>query len=134
MFLDTVHIDVDAGRMVLLWRRAFPVASRAHLELEACYITEEELADPPAPLEAHRARFDALRGPAEPPLHEAMNAEVEAQIAEANKVLRDGGVDPKLIAQLEGVRDPQEIFKILMKGAQKQTTELERMTATFKKP
>ncbi|MEO5727202.1 MAG: DUF2169 domain-containing protein [Byssovorax sp.] len=134
MFLDTVHIDVDAEQMVLLWRRPFPVASRAHTEIEACYITEEELADEPATLAAHRARFDALRGPTAPPLHEAVNAEVDAQVAEAKKVLRDGGVDPKLIAKLDGVRDPQEIFKILMDGAQKQTSEIERMTATFKKP
>ncbi len=132
MLLDTVHIDVEAEQMVLLWRRPIPVASRAHLELEACYITEEELADAPATLEAHRARFVALRVPVEPPLHESMNAEVEAQVAEAKKVLRDGGVDPKLIAKLDGVRDPQEIFKILMDGAKQQTSEIERMTATFK--
>ena len=132
MFLDTVHIDVDAEKMVLLWRRPFPVTSRTHVELEACYITEEELADDPATLATHRARFDALRGPTEPALHEAMNAEVDAQVAEAKKVLRDGGVDPKLIARLDGVRDPQEIFKILMDGAQQQTAEIERMTATFK--
>jgi len=132
MCLDTVHIDVDAERMVLLWRRPLPVASRAHIELEACYITEEELADTPATVDFHRARFDALRGPAEPPLHQAMNAEADAQIAEAKKVLRDGGVDPKLIAKIDGMTDPQEIFKVLMEGAKQQTAEIERLTATFK--
>lgn len=132
MCLDTVHIDVEAARMVLLWRRPVPVTSRVHPEIEACYITEEELAAEPATAESHRARFDALRGPAEPPLHQALNAEVDAQIAETKKVLRDGGVDPKLIAKIDGMRDPQEIFKALMEGAQQQMTEIERLTATFK--
>jgi hypothetical protein len=132
MALDTVQLDVDAGRMLLLWRRAVPVASRAHVEIEACYIAEEELADPPATAAEHRARFDALRGPAEPPLHQALNAEADAQVAEAKKILRDGGADPKLLAQIDGMRDPQEIFKVLMEGAKQQTAEIERLTTTFK--
>jgi hypothetical protein len=132
--LDTVHVDVEAGELVLVWRRPVAVKSRAHAELEACYLTEEDLAREPAPLEAHLARFTSLRGEKDPPVHQAIDAEVEKQIAEAKKVLADAKVDPKLLEELDGMKDPQAIFDALTSFAQGKIDELEAIAASFGKP
>lgn len=134
MNLDTVHIDMEAEQLVLAWRRPIMTKSVAHPEIEACYVTEEDLASEALSPEAHEARFRELRGPQDPPLGAAAAKEIEEQTAEAKRILRESNADPNVVAKIEQMKDPQEIFKALMDYAKEQIGEIERMTATFKAP
>ncbi|MCK6592840.1 MAG: hypothetical protein L6Q76_35250, partial [Polyangiaceae bacterium] len=60
--------------------------------------------------------------------------EIEEQTAEAKRILRESNADPNVVAKIEQMKDPQEIFKALMDYAKEQIGEIERMTATFKAP
>lgn len=132
MKLDTVHVDMEAERLVLVWRRPIKTKHRAHPEIEAAYITEEDLASEPLSADAHFKRFQELRGPKEPSTGAAMAAEVDAQMAEATKILKDAKVDPKVIAQVEGNKDPHAVFKILMDHAEEKIREINEMAAAFR--
>ena len=132
--LDTVHVDVEREELVLVWRRPVKIASRAHPELEALYLTEEPLAGEPRPVEVHHARFAELRGPKEPPLAAALDAEIDKQMVEARKVLTEAKVDPEFVARLEGMKEPRQVFDALIDLAEHKIRELEQMTAALKVP
>ena len=59
MRLDTLWVDADAERLVLLWRGWTAVADEDFEELGAVFISAEAAADPPQPVAHHRARFAA---------------------------------------------------------------------------
>ena len=61
--LDTVHVDADAETLTLVWRQPIKTKSRAHPEIEAVYLAEEELAAAPLAREEYFARLTAIRGP-----------------------------------------------------------------------
>lgn len=132
--LDTIHVDMDAEELTLVWRRPVKTKHRAHPEIEAAYIAEEDLADEPASREVHLRRFEELRGPKDPPVNAVLQADIDAQTAEAKKILRDAKIDPKVLEKIEGTKDPQEIFRALMDYAQKQIGEIDKMAAGFRPP
>ncbi len=132
MCLDTVHLEVEAGTMDLVWRRAVQVTSPQHPEIEAAYVAEERLADEPAPLEAHRARFEALRPPRAPDLVAALDAEITAQLAEAKKLLADAKLPPAELAKLEGMSDPKKLLEAVLDVVRGKTAELAELTETLK--
>ena len=144
MNLDTVHIDMEAESLVLLWRRQIPALSDpAHPEFEAIYLSEEELSAEPSSREACFARLNEMRAPPKPPavkpeeppkepgLTKEQAAAVEQQMGAVKKILKDANVDPKILEQVEATKDPEEVFKILMERAQEKIHEIERMTATL---
>ncbi|NUP12250.1 MAG: DUF2169 domain-containing protein [Polyangiaceae bacterium] len=131
MCLDTVAIDAEKDELVLVWRRPVKVSSPAHPEIEAVYIAEEDLATEPLSPAEHYARYRTLR-PVKLSEAEAMQAEMDAQMAEANKVLRESNVDPKLTKQVEETKDPKDVLTILMQFAQLKILELEAATAKLK--
>ena len=57
MRLDTLWVDADAERLVLVWRGWTAVADEDFEEIGSVFITAEAVADPPQPVEHHRARF-----------------------------------------------------------------------------
>ena len=130
MNLDTVHLDVQKGEMVLLWRGQAEVTSPQFEEIEACYVTEEDVADCPAMVEEHHAAFVALTTPIPPAAapapevaappdagakaeEEKLDATINAAMAQITKALKDSKVDPKVVAQVEQTRDPEAIFTLL---------------------
>jgi hypothetical protein len=142
MNLDTVHVDMEAEALVLLWRRQVPsLADPAHPEFEAIYVVEEELAEEPLPREVCFARLVELRNPPEekaeekpeePALSEEEAAAIEEQMGAARKILKDANVDPKVLERVGATKDPEEAFRILMDHAQEKIRELEQMTETLK--
>jgi hypothetical protein len=149
MNLDTVHLDVQKGEMVLLWRGQAEVTSPQFEEIEACYVTEEDVADRPAMVEEHHAAFVALTTPkpraaapapevAAPPdagekaEEEKLDANINAAMAQITKVLKDSKVDPKVVAQVEQTRDPEAIFKLLEGHARELIRNMETMAANLK--
>ena len=57
MRLDTLWVDADAERLILLWRGWAAVADEDFEEIGHIFVTAEPAADPPRPGEHHRARF-----------------------------------------------------------------------------
>ncbi|HEY3225739.1 MAG TPA: DUF2169 domain-containing protein [Planctomycetota bacterium] len=57
--LDTLWIDLEAGKLVLVWRGMIDVRSLKLKELEGVLIRAESLKDPPLPLDQVRAAFEA---------------------------------------------------------------------------
>ncbi len=57
MRLDTLWVDAEAERLVLLWRGWTAVADEDFEEIGYIFITAEAVADPPRPMEHHRASF-----------------------------------------------------------------------------
>ncbi len=128
--LDTVHIDAEAETVTLVWRQPVAVSGPAHLQIVALYLAEEPLAQPAALPEAHRARFEERRMPIKPPPD--VDAEIAKQTEEAKKVLRDGNVDPELIKELDGIKDPQKMFDRLLKYLDQKITETNQLTARIR--
>ncbi len=132
MMLDTVHVDAEAETVTLVWRKPVAVKVKAHLSFEAIYLAEEPLSEPAALPAMHEKRFRELRGPQEAPQAEQMKAEMDAKMNEAKRVLRDGGVDPEVIAEIDKMNDPQQVFDRLMKFVQQKTAEVEKLGPSFK--
>lgn len=131
MCLDTVALEADREELVLVWRRPIKVSAPTHPEIEAVYIAEEELAEEPAPAEVHYARFRELR-PERISEADAMQADIDAQMKEASKLLRESNVDPKLSKQFDETKDPKDALALLMQFAQTKIRELEEATAKMK--
>jgi uncharacterized protein YjbI with pentapeptide repeats len=87
--LDTVHFDVDAMRVDLVWRAQLEVQDTEASELAALFVTAEPLEEEPATQDALFTRFLLLHGkPKAPAGVEAANdaavlPEVDADLAQA---------------------------------------------------
>lgn len=127
MRLDTVHIDAEAEEMTLVWRRPLKVKSRAHLEIEAVYVTEEDLASEPLTAEEHFAELQRRRPPVEE-FGAAAKEDMANGVAEAKKVLEKSGADPKLIAELDEMKDPRQMLDRILQYAQENVKKLETLT------
>jgi hypothetical protein len=101
--------------------------------IETVYVAEEDLAAEPQPVEAHHAELMRLRPPEEPRTKAAEEATAKAH-AEAKKVLQQGGADPKLVEELDAMKDPSQMFARVMQYAEEKIKELEALTETFKQP
>lgn len=129
--LDTVHIDMTAERMHLLWRQRFRPRSKGGAEIQAVYLAEELLSEEPAPLEVHYREYKALTGP-EPEsraaqlLHDEQNA-----LAEARKTLVDAKVDQSLIDRFDAAPDSAAKFALMLDVMKAKAAELEAMTAAL---
>lgn len=121
--LDTLWVDMEAEKLVLVWRGMAPVRSLKLEHVEELLAFTEPLTDPPAPVDEARARLlpqededDDDFGPSDEELaanqaafdkeFEDMNAdfarvEAEAKAAEVAHIARlvAAGIDPKQIEQ-----------------------------------
>ncbi|HEY4119578.1 MAG TPA: DUF2169 domain-containing protein [Byssovorax sp.] len=59
--LDTISVDMEAGKLALVWRGSLVVASDTFDEVSHVYVTTEPLDGPRASVEAHRMRLEVLR-------------------------------------------------------------------------
>ncbi|MCP4690685.1 MAG: DUF2169 domain-containing protein, partial [Desulfobacterales bacterium] len=110
--LDTLWVDMEAERLILVWRGVVQVASQEFEEIEHLYLAREKLADPARPVDHYRGLFrEILAGedaefevetaeapPETPPLDvEEEMARAEKEIAEASaqleKSMAEAGVD-----------------------------------------
>ncbi len=115
MNLDTLWVDMEAGKMVLLWRGVATVKSEEFEDVADVFIMDEPLAQPPASLEACRRKFleaqnEPVEAAEEPPPPQAkpleptpeelaakekqkleMRRQMEVQVAAMHKNL---GMDP----------------------------------------
>jgi len=55
--LDTLWVDMEAEKLVLVWRGWTPVASEESEDLQHCFIASEPLAQAPAPIDYHYRQF-----------------------------------------------------------------------------
>lgn len=55
--LDTLWVDTEAMRVVLVWRGVADVRSDEHEEIQHAYLAVESLADEPRSIDNHRANF-----------------------------------------------------------------------------
>jgi hypothetical protein len=134
MKLDTVHVDTEAETVTLVWRQPIGIAGPVAVAVAAVYITEESLAQPGALADVHRARFDQLRGPKKPRADVELDKHVAEQHAQATKVLRDGNIDPKFVADFERTKDPAQMFEKLMKLLDEKVADAEKLAAQMKGP
>ncbi len=72
--LDTLWVDMDAEKLVLVWRGNVPIASRDLEDVECVYVVLEDLKGPRLTLEQHKQVFD---------LHRAEEAAKKAPVVEA---------------------------------------------------
>ncbi|MBI4703530.1 MAG: DUF2169 domain-containing protein [Deltaproteobacteria bacterium] len=100
--LDTVHFDLEEGKLTLLWRGLLEVSGEEALELGALFFLHEPLAEAPLGLEAAHQRYRAALG-AEQPVADHPEGEPEP----ANRA-GPAGPEEDLDAQAEARR--QEIL------------------------
>ncbi|MHC4600198.1 MAG: DUF2169 family type VI secretion system accessory protein, partial [Planctomycetota bacterium] len=82
LHLDTLWLDMDAEQVVLTWRAVHPVTDRKLKDLTGHYIACEKLADDPAPMAEHEARFrEALAALEVPPPEEEEEEEMPEEEA-----------------------------------------------------
>ena len=101
--LDTLWVDLDADRLVLLWRGTFPVASDLLEDVRYLYLAREPLASP-APLTQHVATLqralheDEVEEPASAPPSSAEERTIDEELAAADAALAaayaDAGIEP----------------------------------------
>jgi len=130
--LDTIHIDMTAERMHLVWRRQIRPRTAGGREIVSAYLVEEPLTEPPASVEAHYRGFLALKPAEGEPLEEQMLRDEKAALAEARKTLVDGKIDPATIAKFDAAPDSEAKFAIVIDLIKSKTAELEAVTASLK--
>ncbi len=126
--LDTVHIDATKERLHLLWRQHFRPATPDGSEIEAVYLAEEPLGEPPATREKHYRDYLALKGPEIEPREVQMLRDEQAALAEARKTLVEAKIDPATIARFDAAAGTEAKFRMMMDLMKAKTAELEAMT------
>ncbi|MGE0431160.1 MAG: DUF2169 domain-containing protein [Planctomycetota bacterium] len=61
LVLDTVHADLDAGRIVLLWRGVGPVDQRDRSDTPWALVVKEQVADAPRPIGDYEEQMRAFQ-------------------------------------------------------------------------
>ncbi|XXX81336.1 DUF2169 domain-containing protein [Sorangium sp. So ce134] len=127
--IDTLWIDMDAGRLALVWRGLTPIASRDHGELRRILLVTEPLAEAPLPASRYRepARWRRPEAPeiaAKPSTPEAPEGEqgkpgdadpdVAAGLEQARAMLEKSGVPRDVIERLRGVTSPDAFLAIVV--------------------
>ncbi|WP_437947522.1 DUF2169 domain-containing protein [Sorangium sp. So ce296] len=132
LHLDTLWIDMDAGRLALVWRGLTPIASRAHDELRRVLLVAEPLAEPPLPASRYRdpawwRRPEAPEVAAKPRASGAPGApdgepgkpgdidpDIIAGLEQARAMLEKSGVPRDVIERLRGVTSPDAFLAIVI--------------------
>ncbi|MFO0548759.1 MAG: DUF2169 domain-containing protein [Polyangiaceae bacterium] len=129
--IDTVWIDADAARLVLVWRGHINVESKRFEEISSVVLASEELASPLRPASEHLAAA-VRREPTEEELADREEAEAradsesdeapanpendeEAAVREAKELLVKGGAPAELLAKLENVRTTDAMLEVLQR-------------------
>jgi uncharacterized protein YjbI with pentapeptide repeats len=99
--LDTLWVDMDACKLVLVWRGVTPVQSLGYEEVRDILLVEEDLAQPPLPAEHHVGEH-LPRAPE--PAVEAANEERAARAESALPPDEAPAVDPELVQALADMR------------------------------
>ncbi|MFO0615210.1 MAG: pentapeptide repeat-containing protein [Polyangiaceae bacterium] len=136
LHLDTAAFDMDQRTVTLLFRGLYPIATRDGAEIEKALLVTERLADAPkdasvyldeaywapsaasADLLADISDASARDAPVQmpeplPPRNEPDPEEI-AMLERERQVLREGGVDPAILARLEGVTSAAVFADILL--------------------
>lgn len=124
--LDTLWIDMDAGRLVLVWRGLTEVEGPEALELKELYLATEPAAEAARPVEQHVAAFQARLAapdgeevaPVEPPAEEEdaspVGDQVDATLAEMREQLSNAGVPADVIELFQPGTDPDALLAGLL--------------------
>jgi uncharacterized protein YjbI with pentapeptide repeats len=123
MRLDTLWVDMEAQKLVLVWRGSVPVASEAFEEVSHVYFAAESLEDAKAAPEVYRRRLEVLRleaeradVPAAAPANEN-DAKSDAPVAqERPQANAKPWIPPALRAQLERAGLPAEMLAAADRG------------------
>jgi uncharacterized protein YjbI with pentapeptide repeats len=139
MNLDTLWVDMEAERMVLVWRGWAEVLSEDYEDVQDVFILSEPLEQEPASLEECRRQFQDRQadqekvGATEPeeggesasPSQEKSGIDPACLQAETNAILRQMGIDPESLPQVARERQAQVIRKFA-EGDPRKVAEMER--------
>ncbi len=127
MRLDTLWVDPDAGKLVLVWRGQAVIASPDHADVHIAQLGVEPMESEPLPRASYEAQLqppppaEAAQEPeqqAEPEPGEeeqAADAAVLAQLKTAAEALAKGGAPASLVAAVQGgLAHPDAIFDELL--------------------
>ena len=136
--LDTLWIDMDAGRLVLVWRGLTEVEGPEALELRDLYLTTEPAAEAARPVEQHVAACQAglaapdgeeeEPAPAEPPAEDEgedededededgapVGDQVDAMLVQMREQLSNAGVPADVIELFQPGTNPDDLLASLM--------------------
>lgn len=80
--LDTLWIDMEAEKLVLVWRGWTEAASEEYEDIQDVYVTTEPLAQPPATVEQHHRKFKVLDAEAGKPFEPEIPPEAAEPVEE----------------------------------------------------
>lgn len=139
LHLDTLWIDGDGERVILVWRGSIDTASRLHRELSALLLVTEPLAEPRVVDKVYQqphfwcrepeddASPEEAVAPAPPPANDdADDAEVAEQLAKVREILRGANLSPELLARLDRATRPDQLLHILTEAMPDDPGALER--------
>ncbi len=78
--LDTLWVDMDAEKLVLVWRGNLPIATRDMEDVDCVYVALEQLSEPRLTLEQHRRVFELAREDAEAKPAPPVNSPAEIKL------------------------------------------------------
>jgi len=130
--LDTVHIDMTAERLHLVWRKHIKVSAAGAPEIAFAYLAEEPLADEPWPLARHHADFLQLKPPSPEDERAGLARDEQTALAEARKALAEAKIDPGFLALFDAAPDSQARFALVLDLMRTKTAELDALVAVRK--
>jgi uncharacterized protein YjbI with pentapeptide repeats len=122
--LDTVHVDLDAMLLSLVWRGHFEVSSSRYPEVQRIYLAREDLAADPLSAQTYRDRLAAIieaenppPPPPMPPSPEEEDSTLASKVEESDDADLRAEMDEMLAAlksQLHPDAVPPEVYRELI--------------------
>lgn len=130
--LDTLWVDMDAARLVLVWRGLTPVRALDPEEIQTVLIAEERLDEPklpaeeiwshhvgrqaPSPAEEAAEEAQRARAEAEKPIDEtsAADPEMAQALKDMRALLEKARVAPKLLQAIDNAKNVDEVLSLLI--------------------
>ncbi len=123
LVLDTLWVDMEAERLVLVWRGKAPVASIEFEEVEHAYVAVEQMTEPRLSAQQHRQIFELTRtenagAPPAPlaPVAEKKQAPEPKTPSRSPETLRADGLPAQVRQKLIAIGTPAEIIDALDRG------------------
>ncbi|MGQ9366163.1 DUF2169 family type VI secretion system accessory protein [Azospirillum sp. ST 5-10] len=115
MNLDTVWVDVDAEKLVQVWRGVARVSSFEYRkELPHVLIVQEDLDEEPLPLEHYRAVMERHVHPPETAQARAVRQRLEGAMAQAKEMIAGLGLSEGDLAELRRIDEPTRFLDAMV--------------------
>jgi hypothetical protein len=84
--LDTLWVNMDEEKLVLVWRGLAPVRTHKLREIKHLYVVTEMMTEPPQALEEHRAQFEL-----------SLNEGIEVDLPDRNDAMADAAFEKQFV-------------------------------------